>query len=383
MLEYIKFIHRWLGLISGLVVLIVSLTGACLVFEEDFTLWGKNHAFIAPRQQAFQSPATLLQAAAAEAPGGMSAASIWYGTAKRSAIVKFNDQENHSHAEVYINPYNAEVIAIDEEDQDEHEAGFFHFMEEGHIHLWLPEEIGRPIVGYSTLAFTIILLTGLIWWYPKKWNKGTARKSFLIKWGARFKRLTIDLHNVPGFYVLLIALTLAITGLYFSFGWVGKLTYWFASGGKPPIAVQFPMSDTSSNNQKTKDELLNNIWQRYAGDQEREWQQLIINIPSVPTATWLVAENTYKTSSHAVNLHFYDQYSGEELFKRNADTGDIIATDIAYRSMLYHYNLHLGRIGGATTQWIAFLACLVCASLPLTGFLIWYNRNWGKKKKTR
>lgn len=378
MLECVKFIHRWLGLLSGLVVLIVSLTGACLVFEEDVTLWGTPPAFVQAERKPFLPPDKLLKEAGMEVPSEMSPASIWYGTPDRSAIVKFSDRQRHMLADVYVNPYDATVIAIDEQQEDEHHEDFFHFMEEGHIHLWLPEKIGRPIVGYSTLAFTIILITGLIWWYPAKWNKGTVRKSFLIKWNARFKRLTIDLHNVPGFYVLLLALALAVTGMYFSFGWIGKLTYWFATGGKAPVGVQFPISDTASNIQKTHDELLTEIWQRH-GAAHRKWEQLFISFPASPTATWIIAENAHKTSSHAVDLRFYDRYSGAELFKRDRDTGEILQWDAAYRSMLYHYNIHLGRIGGKTTQWIAFLVCLVCASLPITGFMIWYNRKWGKR----
>ena len=41
--------------------------------------------------------------------------------------------------------------------------------------------------------------------------------------------------------------------------------------------------------------------------------------------------------------------------------------------------LHVGQIGGLTTKIIAFLASLICASLPITGFIIW----WGKRKKSR
>ncbi len=388
MLECIKFIHRWLGLLSGLVVFIVSTTGAFLVFEEDIALWGKPHALVEPMPGPFLPPDTLLHAAEVTAPPKMSPTGIWYGTANRSAIVKFSDRQNHTLADVYVNPYDATVMAIDEQHEDDHHEGFFHFMEEGHIHLWLPEDIGRLIVGYSTIAFVIILVTGLIWWYPAKWNKGTIKKSFLIKWNARFKRLTIDLHNVPGFYVLLLALALAITGLYFSFGWVGKLTYWFASGGEAPVAVQFPISDTTHHVLETRNGVLGDIWKRHHTTQQPPWKQLFISIPSTPTATWLVAENPHKTSSHTVNLHFYDRYTGAELFKRNRETGEILQRDIAYRSMLYHYNIHLGRIGGKATQWIALVVCLVCASLPITGFLIWYNRKLplfskNPKKNTR
>jgi uncharacterized iron-regulated membrane protein len=42
-----------------------------------------------------------------------------------------------------------------------------------------------------------------------------------------------------------------------------------------------------------------------------------------------------------------------------------------------YYDIHIGKILGLPGQLLAFFACLVIASLPITGFLIWY----GRKKK--
>ncbi len=198
------------------------------------------------------------------------------------------------------------------------------------------------------------------------------------------KDLPIDLHNVPGFYTMLIALILAITGLYFSFPIIGKMTYWMASGGKEPVQVQFPSSDTTSVMNKTTEEMLLHIWNRhYVPSDPSSLKQIFINIPSGAAAPWIVALNEHKISSHTVDLRFYDRYSGQELFKRNKETGEILHHDITYRSMLYHYNIHLGRIVGRFTQWLMFVVSLVCASLPITGFLIWYQRRWGKKKPVK
>jgi uncharacterized iron-regulated membrane protein len=42
-----------------------------------------------------------------------------------------------------------------------------------------------------------------------------------------------------------------------------------------------------------------------------------------------------------------------------------------------NYDIHVGQILGLTGKIIAFLASLICASLPITGFIIW----WGKRNK--
>jgi uncharacterized iron-regulated membrane protein len=42
-----------------------------------------------------------------------------------------------------------------------------------------------------------------------------------------------------------------------------------------------------------------------------------------------------------------------------------------------NYDLHVGSIAGLPGKTFAFLASLIAASLPLTGFYIW----WGRKNK--
>jgi uncharacterized iron-regulated membrane protein len=42
-----------------------------------------------------------------------------------------------------------------------------------------------------------------------------------------------------------------------------------------------------------------------------------------------------------------------------------------------NYDIHVGAIGGFTGKIIAFIISLICTSLPVSGFLVW----WWKRKK--
>jgi len=44
-----------------------------------------------------------------------------------------------------------------------------------------------------------------------------------------------------------------------------------------------------------------------------------------------------------------------------------------------NYDIHVGSILGIWTKILAFIISLICASLPVTGFLVWY----GRRKKNR
>ena len=55
----------------------------------------------------------------------------------------------------------------------------------------------------------------------------------------------------------------------------------------------------------------------------------------------------------------------------------------ADRLMRMNYDIHTGAIAGLPGKTLAFLASLIVASLPVTGFLIWWGRKQKSKRKSR
>ena len=53
-----------------------------------------------------------------------------------------------------------------------------------------------------------------------------------MKWDAKTKRLNYDLHNVFGFYAMIILLIVAMTGMYYGLPWFNKFLYFTTSLGK-------------------------------------------------------------------------------------------------------------------------------------------------------
>ena len=71
----------------------------------------------------------------------------------------------------------------------------------------------------------------------------------------------------------------------------------------------------------------------------------------------------------------YDQYTGKLLQKKtfsDKNNGEKL------RSL--NYAIHSGAILGLPGKILAFFASLICASLPVTGFYIWWGRKYKKKK---
>ncbi len=72
----------------------------------------------------------------------------------------------------------------------------------------------------------------------------------------------------------------------------------------------------------------------------------------------------------------FDQYTGKLLNRQNyqdKNNGEKIIG--------MNYDIHVGAIWGLPGKILAFLASLVCASLPVTGLIIWLNKKKKAKKK--
>lgn len=71
---------------------------------------------------------------------------------------------------------------------------------------------------------------------------------------------------------------------------------------------------------------------------------------------------------------YLDQQRLEVLLSSQVKLKD---ADLASWIRRSNYGLHVGLIGGLGVKIVYFLASLICASLPLIGFYIW----WAKKKR--
>ncbi len=359
------WLHLWLGLASGIVVVIVGLTGCILVFESEIEDMSLPHLHAERSGKTEMLPPSVLWKVVKTALPDKKIYSVWYHGANHTAHFSLD-----SDSSVYINPYNGKIVAmIDHED-------FFHFILDGHVGLWIEGKVGTTIVSSATLIFFILLLTGMVLWWPKKWNKSGRDKSFKIKWKAKFKRINYDLHNVLGFYSLIIALILSITGLIMGFAWFNKGFYWLTSGGKQPSPYVRAYTDTTTINAVADFKNVDKAWRKGVQDiGVYEKEAIIVSFPKKGSDPISLCVDMYNGSWRYVYL---DQHSLKEL----PSDVQIDRLGVAQWLRRTNYALHVGAIGGLTTKILYFLASLICTSLPITGFYVWWGKR-GKEKKRR
>ncbi len=370
--SYVRKVHLWLGLASGLIVFIVALTGAGWVFQEEINqLWGEKYP-VEAKGGAFITP-TQARAHAQQVFPDRTIHGTAYGQPDEPVEVIFYQAEPEFYRSVFLDPYSGKVLGT-----KDHRNGFFGFLLRGHIYLWIPNRVlGYALTSYGTLIFVVMLLTGLILWWPKKRKGLKQRLTFDWKSSTRWRRKNFDLHTVVGFYAFALALVIGYTGLVMSLGWVKTATYRALGGDKNP---KFAIPANSSYPDASTDSdiaIIDQLVPRLRAEVP-DYEEIEVHYPATDSSGIYVELRTQREVYYSADFRFFDQRTGQELqsesvYGRYEDAG------VADKILRMNYDIHIGAIGGLPGKIIAFVISLLIASLPITGTLLW----WGRRKKAK
>ncbi len=365
-------LHLWLAMLSSIVVLVVCITGCLYVFKDEITDVTQPWRFVEPEAKPVQLPSVALKAAEAQLPG-VPPTAITYGEPFDAVSVDYF-VPGQGMSTVYVNPYTGravKTVTMRFGDFD-----FFRFVLDGHRTLWLPRDIGKPVVGYGILIFLITLITGLVLWWPKQWNRTSARRNFTIQWRVPLARLNFALHNVLGGYAAIVLIILSFTGLIFGLSWFSKAVYSVTSGGRELMPYTLPTSDTLQTNTLTAD-LLDTLYLRLRKEEPRA-KTFYFALPQSADGVYRVSVVHRRGSYYQTDNLFFDRYTLQLLEGSGPYAGKYTEASAADKFRRMTLEIHDGRILGLPGKILAFLGSLIGASLPVTGFIIWYRR---KRKK--
>lgn len=373
-------LHLWLGVSSGLVVFIVALTGSILVFEEELepVIYPQFHVVEAPKDQS-PLPLDKLRSTVASAYPQQRIARIEIEPHPGRTII-FGLVKGKKEKDVFsvaVNPYNAQITDTRRENDS-----FFHIVLQLHRYLCMGDT-GKAITGVATILFIVIMITGLVLWWP---NRKQTKQRFTIKWNAKFKRLNWDLHAVFGFYVLPFTFLIALTGLVWSYKWVNSMIF-LTFDGKPQQKREVPANIGTVNALSIGDNALTNGTNRAVGTLAKivtETHRLLphpgriqLTLPESDSLSITVSKvNENASISNVVDFLYFDQTDGKLISKRLYDDE---TTGMKVRRLVFP--IHTGSIWGWPTKVLALIVALITATLPVTGVIIWIGRKFKKKEK--
>lgn len=375
-------LHLWFGLSIGIIVFIVSLTGTLYVFKEEIQSYTRKEAAFVKKETITEKPLSLdllREKVALEINEKYPISSVEIPLDKNKSYEFLYYEKNKKawnyfdevkiNKLIYVNQYTGEILGVYDEKYD-----LFPILKSIHWSLLLNSEWGKYVIGIPVVIFIFMLITGIILWWPKNKNARKGRFSFNWKNVKTWKRKNYDLHNVLGFYASFIALLLSLSGIYFAYPYVKNAFNFTLSG-----SIELPKEKEI----KSPDSLLtknNSVFDLAAQEAKKLYpESSSFRIPlngknkkgkelkNIPVTVY---QEGGRFSER--NQLVFDKYSGKLLANKPHQQ-----LNNAEKYANANYDIHTGSYFGLFGKIIWFLTGLICTSLPVTGFLVW----WGKRKK--
>lgn len=418
MKNFMHKLHLWVSVPFGLVITITCFTGAMLVFESELTsLCSGGASTVEPAGDPLPVW-KILELVEPSLESGVEVTGVVIPSDAGEAY-KVNLSKPRR-AALYVNQYTGEILG------KYMRPPFFDVMRR--LHRWLMDTRpsdggiywGKMIVGASTLAFAIILLAGIVIWWPRNRKMLGNRLKIVVSKGKN--RFWYDLHVAGGIYAALFLLAMSLTGLTWSYGWYNDAFYSLFSDEsvvrdvvtvyaeekyEPGAATPLDRTDTADavSAATPRTDAVSGATAKVDALSSATAQADAVSGATVqaegcnsPYYSWHVAVdavsanadfNTITVSDGSVsvalggmgNQRAYDKYKFDEA------TGKITFVEYYSDSSLrrkaggWVRTLHVGTWGGMFSKILYFLAALLGATLPLTGYWLWIRRLYLKRKR--
>lgn len=403
MKKIFRQIHLWLSIPFGLIITVICFSGAALVFENEIMELCRHDFYYVSKVEETPLPAgELAQKVAATLPDSISVTGISISSDPAKAY-----QVNLSkprRASVYIDQYTGEIKGKYER------APFFTTMFK--LHRWLLDSMkpdggifwGKMIVGVSTLMFVFVLISGIIIWIPR--SAKALKNSLKISVNKGWRRFWYDLHIAGGLYTFIFLLVLALTGLTWSFGWY-RTGFYKAFGVEMQEKGEGRMEkeEGKKRDMKEKERSEKEGEDRKGRNQRKgETHSLLPSqfspLPS-PYALWqkvyeqLKVQNPdYKqitVSNGTANVSFnrFGNQRASDRYSFNPRNGEITEAtlykdlDNSGKIRGWIFSVHVGSWGGMFTRILSFIASLLGATLPLTGYYLWIKKEIARSARKK
>ncbi len=200
-----SWIHLYGGLALGGLLIVISVSGSALVFEDALKAWLRPDLHrVAPAGE--RAPLDEVFDAVEDAHPGVTPWIVNLPTAPTEpAVVRLGPDA----PSVYVDPYRATVLGERRPD-----AGLVNTVVDLHVEL-LAGRTGGLLVGVSGLLLVVLALTGLVLWWPRRLT--ALWRALRVAWRQGAGRINYDLHRAGGFYTMLFVLLTALTGSAFIF----------------------------------------------------------------------------------------------------------------------------------------------------------------------
>ena len=392
---FLNDIHLYAGLISGLIVIAVCLSGTIYVYNTEVREFFDSDRYFVDKEGK-SIPLDKLRTTLESNLGGQVVGFRIFGQEGRTHQFSLKKPGEEKAITYFIHPYSGQVLA-DNSQKTKTEVFMGTLFS---LHRWLlldkvetpifesmsNMELGRLINGIATSLFLVGVLTGIFLWFPKKakhWKQG-----LMIKWDGNWKRINHDLHNALAFYSILALFIMSVTGPYWSFSWYK--TGWQKTWDTYPAPKEAPKGNSTAILDREQENVQVSPTQTPAPVISLEELLNLANqeLPYEGNVQVTLPENAIgEIGVNKTPIGFFARAGADQL-KISPATLEVkealLFGELPVRQQIGKSvkALHTGEIFGQFTKFLWAIACAIATSLPITGTLIWWNKRvkLGKKK---
>lgn len=375
--KIIFWCHLPVGVIGGVVILIMCVTGVLLAYEKQITLWADTHSFKSapPSADARHLPVATLIENARNSRGAKPASITLRSDPSAPAEVGFGRETTP----LFVNPYTGRVLG-----EGSHRVRSF-FRTTTDWHRWLGAKgdnrnVARAITGACNLGFLFLVISGFYLWWPRNWNLKAVRNVLWFRRGLPAKARDFNWHNTIGFWSAGPLFVIVLSSVVISYTWAGNLVYRIV-GETPPAPRTNQQNAGSNKDSNTTINDLDTAWLR-AEQQVSDWQSISLSLSNAAQLTFNIDRGTGGQPQKRAQL-VLDRTSGEVVRWEPFST---YSRSRQLRSILRF--AHTGEVLGITGQTIAGVVSAGGAVLVVTGlglalrrFFAWLAKR-AKSKQT-
>ena len=208
------WVHLMVGVVTGVVVLAMSLTGTLLAFQRQLLDWSASRHVVAAEGATRLPLDSVVAIGRGSVPADVPISTV---TIRRDADapVTFGLSARRY---AYVDPYTGAVLPPNPTLQ-----GFFFETERWHRAMSLGEGLrGKPgvtITGAANLGFLFLIISGALLWIPRQASWRAVRAVLLFERGVRGRRRDWNWHHVLGVWFAPVLFFLVLSGVFISYRW--------------------------------------------------------------------------------------------------------------------------------------------------------------------
>ncbi|MFZ4794108.1 MAG: PepSY-associated TM helix domain-containing protein [Blastocatellia bacterium] len=358
--------HLFCGVVAGIVILTMSITGLLLTYEKQFLFWADTRNYdISPAADGTRLPIEALVAKVRESQSGAPVAVTVRSDSDAPVALSVAGGKT-----LYANPYTGEILGSGAPGVRKAFGRITDF------HRWLGVEgpgraTGKAITGVSNLAFLFIVVSGLYLWFPRQWRWSHLRHIIWFRRGLQGKARDFNWHNVIGFWSLIPLFLVVVSATVISYPWASNLAYRLAGEAPPAPAPrpQGPPPARGAGSPEVSTKGLNDLWAR-AEQFTPGWVSINLRLPN----------NDEAPLTFAIDHGMGGQPQKRANLTLNRQTGEVVKWEPftsfspgrRFRTILRF--THTGEVLGVVGQTIAGIVTLGSVFLVWTGIALALRR---------